>query len=458
MKLAAFLYNSGMAKNLTQGSVFSTIIRFASLYLVSYFLQTLYGMADLFIVGQYNGADVISAVAIGSQIMHMLTVIIVGLSMGTTVLSSRAVGSNNLKEAARIIGNSTVLFIFVSFAATLVLLFCTPLIISLMSVPSESVLQTELYLKVCFAGIPFITAFNIFASVYRGLGDSKSPMIFVAIACVSNIVLDYVFVGIMGLQAKGAALATILAQLLSVIVSFFAWKKGSAATVKLSHSDFRIDFNVLGSLLKIGFPVACQDGFIQVSFLIITVIANRRGVDIAAAVGIVEKIICFLFLVPSSMLSAISAISAQNMGAGQHGRARKTLFYGAGFATCVGIFFAILFQFVSEPVVAMFTHEDVVITFGTQYLKSYVFDCVFAAIHFSFSGFFCAYGYSIVSFIHNTASILLVRIPGAWFASEFFPESLYPMGWAAPLGSLLSAIICVAVFAWLLRKGKLGKG
>ena len=448
-----------MPKNLTTGNVFQTLIRFASLYLVSYFLQTLYGMADLFIVGQYNGADVISAVAIGSQIMHMLTVIIVGLAMGTTVFASRATGAGDNKSAAKVIGNSAVMFLIFSVIATILLIAACPLIISAMSVPKESIEQTSYYLLVCFAGIPFITAYNIFASVYRGLGDSKSPMIFVAIACTLNIILDFIFIGIFGMKAQGAALATVLAQIFSVLVASWAWKRGagSAGGLKLTKSDFRPDKSVLAGLLKIGFPVACQDGFIQISFLIITIIANRRGVDVAAAVGIVEKIICFLFLVPSSMLSAISAVAAQNMGAREHGRARQTLFYGTMVGVTSGLIFGLLFQFISAPALSLFTREEAVIILGTQYLKSYVFDCTFAAIHFAFSGFFCAYGFSIVSFIHNTISILAMRIPGAWLASKYFPDTLYPMGWAAPLGSLLSALICIGFYIVLRKKGKLGE-
>lgn len=444
-----------MPRNLTQGGVFRTIIVFSLPYLLSSFLQTLYGMADLFIAGQFNGADVISAVAIGSQIMHMLTVILLGLAMGTTVLISRAVGAGDGAKASRAIGNSVVLFLITAAVATAVLLAFCPLIVRVMQTPAESVEQTRLYLTICFAGIPFITAYNIFASVYRGLGDSKSPMYFVAVACVANIALDYVFIGALGMKAAGAALATVLAQAVSVAISFLFWKK-SASSVTLRRTDFKPDGETFSSLLKIGVPVACQDGFIQISFLLITVIANKRGVEVAAAVGIVEKIISFLFLVPSAMLSAISAIAAQNMGAGSHARARKTLFYGTGLALAAGLLFALVFQFVSEPVLRLFTSEGAVVTLGTQYLKSYVFDCVFAAVHFSFSGFFCAYGFSVVSFIHNVASIVLVRVPGAALASKLYPETLYPMGWAAPLGSLLSAAICAVAFVLLLRRGKLG--
>lgn len=441
-----------MAKDLTQGSVFKNIILFSLPYLLSYFLQTLYGMADLFISGQFSGADVISAVAIGSQVMHMLTVMIVGLAMGTTVTISRAVGAKDKTQVQSAIGNTAVLFIAVSAALTAILLLLCPLIVSAMSTPAESVEYTKQYLTICFIGIPFITAYNIIASVFRGMGDSKTPMFFIAICCFLNIALDYLFIGLFGMKAGGAALATVLSQAVSVIISLIAIKK--TKLVSLKRADFKIQKNVMGGILKIGVPVACQDGFIQISFLLITVIANSRGVEISAAVGIVEKIISFLFLVPSSMLSAISAVAAQNLGANEQKRAKETLFIGTAIAMSFGAVFAFIMQFASGAFVSLFTADQEVIKFGAQYLKSYVFDCLFAGFQFSFSGYFCALGKSIISFIHNVIAIVLVRVPGAYLASKLWPDTLYPMGWAPALGSLLSSVICLVFFIALKKKGK----
>ena len=439
-----------MTKNLTEGSILKNITLFSLPYLLSYFLQTLYGMADLFLAGQFNGAAVISAVSIGSQVMHMLTVIIVGLAMGGTVLIGQAVGAKDEKRTAKTTGNTITLFLIFSAIVTIILLAACRGIVNLVSTPPESVEQTVAYLRVCFAGIPFIVAYNIIASIYRGMGDSKSPMIFVIIACTLNIILDYIFMGLMGMQAEGAAIATVIAQAVSVIISLIAIIR--SRSLRLTKSDLKIDHTVMGDILKIGVPVACQDGFIQISFIVITIIANRRGVNVAAAVGIVEKIICFLFLIPSSMLSSISAISAQNIGAGYHDRARHTLYAGTAIAVGIGAVFAFAFQFISQPVISLFTRDEIVVTLGTQYLKSYVTDCVLAAIHFCFSGYFTAMGKSIISFIHNSISIVLIRIPGAYLASKFWPETLFPMGCAAPLGSLLSALICIGAYLWLRKK------
>ena len=439
-----------MTKNLTEGSILKNIVLFSLPYLLSYFLQTLYGMADLFLAGQFNGAAVISAVSIGSQVMHMLTVIIVGLAMGGTVLVGQAVGARDTKKTSRVTGNTITLFLIFSILVTVILLATCRGIVSLVSTPPESFEQTVAYLKVCFFGIPFIVAYNVIASIYRGMGDSKSPMIFVIIACSLNIILDYIFMGLLGMQAEGAAIATVIAQAFSVIISLLAIVK--TRSIKLAKKDLKIDQAVMSAILKIGLPVACQDGFIQISFIVITIIANRRGVNVAAAVGIVEKIICFLFLIPSSMLSSISAIAAQNIGAGYQDRARHTFYAGTAIAVGIGAVFALAFQFISYPVISLFTGDEIVVRLGAQYLKSYVTDCVLAAIHFCFSGYFTAMGKSIISFIHNSISIIFIRIPGAYLASKFWPETLYPMGLAAPMGSSLSAIICVFVFIYLRKK------
>lgn len=442
-----------MEKNLTEGGIFKNIVVFSLPFLLSYFLQTLYGMADLFIAGQFNGANVISAISIGSQIMHMITVMIVGLAMGGTVLIGQAVGAKNSKKISAVIGNTISLFLIVAAILTVVLLVFCRKIVDLVKTPIESVDETIDYLKICFTGIPFIIAYNVIASIFRGLGDSKSPMFFIIIACVVNIVLDFIFMGIFSLKAEGAAIATVIAQIVSVIISLIYMKKAKNFA-KISFSDLKLKTKIAGNILKIGLPVCCQDGFIQISFMVITVIANRRGVNVAAAVGIVEKIICFLFLTPSTMLSAVSSIAAQNIGAGFFTRARKTLWAGTSIAFGIGLIFAISFQFIAHSVLTLFTSDEIVATLGEQYLKSYVFDCVFAAIHFSFSGYFCALGKSMLSFVHNVASIIFVRIPGAYFAAKFFPDNLFPMGAAAPLGSALSAIICVAAYFLLLKSGK----
>ncbi|MCM1105340.1 MAG: MATE family efflux transporter [Blautia sp.] len=445
-----------MKRDLTKGSILKNLIYFSLPYLLSCFLQTFYGMADLFIAGQFCGKAVITAISTGSQIMHMVTVIIVGLAMGSTVLISQAVGAGRQKEASLAVGNTVTLFLAVAIAATILALLCLGGIIRIMSVPAEAVADTRMYLAICFGGIVFITAYNIISCIFRGLGDSRTPMYFIAIACVSNILLDVLFMGGFRMGAAGAALGTVISQTISVICALAALRHTSRRSdLSLMRADLRPQRAILGRIMKVGVPVALQDGLIQVSFIVITIIANSRGVTIAASVGIVEKIISFLFLIPSAMLSSVSAIAAQNVGANRHDRARKTLGFATAIALGCGLLFALVCNLATEPLIGLFTDDADVIRLGAQYLRTYSFDCAFAGIHFCFSGFFCAYGYSMVSFFHNIASIILVRIPGSYYASKLFPDTLLPMGMAAPLGSLLSALICVTVYLAFRKKGRL---
>ncbi|MCH5268370.1 MAG: MATE family efflux transporter [Lachnospiraceae bacterium] len=439
-----------MERNLTTGSVLRNCIFFSLPYLLSYFLQTLYGMADLYIIGQFNGVEHITAVSIGGQVMHMLTVMIVGLAMGTTVTIGKAVGAKRSERASVAIGNTITLFLGVSIALTIVLLLLVGPIVSVMSTPSEAVAGTIQYLTICFIGIPFITSYNIISSIFRGLGDSKSPMYFIALACVCNIALDCFFIGALHLGAMGAALGTTVAQSISVIVALVVIRKREMG-ISVRRKHLRPERDTMGQVLKIGVPVALQDGFIQIAFIVITIIANRRGLNDAAAVGIVEKMIGVVFLVPSSMLSTVSALSAQNIGAGKHKRAAQTLWDCTAIAVAFGLTVSVVIQFIAEPAVGLFTKDEMVTVLGGQYIRGYIWDCIFAGVHFCFSGYFCAYGRSGISFLHNFLSIICVRVPGAYLASKFYPDTLFPMGLAAPAGSLLSVVICVVAYVWMRR-------
>ena len=415
-----------MQRNMTRGSIAGNLFLFAGPFLVSSFLQTFYGLADLFITGQFNGTASISGVSIGSQVMHMLTVVIVGFSVGPTVMIARAVGARKENTLGSLIGNTVSLFAVFAAAVTVLL-------------------ETRRYMIICFLGIPFITAYNVASAIFRGLGDTKSPMKFVAAAGIINVGLDILLIGPAGMGAAGAALATVLSQAVSDILAINSLRRISSAVP--DRKDFGFRKETLSEILRIGVPVAMQEGFIQISFLVITAIANSRGVEVSAAVGVVEKVISFLFLVPSAMMSTVSAVAAQNAGAGRHDRSRQALFYSILFCCIYGACVFTLCQLISEQIVSLFIHSDpLAVALGGQYLRSYSLDTLFAGIQFCFSGFFSAYGKAFYSFVHNIISILAVRIPGAYLASLYYPDTLYPMGLAAPMGSLLSSVICVIFY------------
>lgn len=443
-----------MENNATSGNLLKHIAFFAIPYLLSYFLQTLYGMADLFIVGQFNAVDGITAVSNGSQVMHMLTAILVGLAMGVTVSISHAVGAKKHKLVEKTIGNTITLFACISIVSTLLLLiFVKPLVV-LLNVPQEAMTGTVQYLVICFIGIPFITAYNIISSIYRGLGDSKSPMYIIAVACLLNIILDYIFIGLFHMGPIGAALGTTVSQSVSVIIALISMKYRTS-DIHIKKEDLHLQSQVFKHILKVGFPVAIQDGCIQVAFIIITIIANSRGLNDAAAVGIVEKMVTAIFIIPSTMLATVSALSAQNIGAKDYGRARTVLKYAVIITTLYGIIVALIVECAAPTLLGLFTKDTTVILLGVQYISSYIIDTIFAGVHFSFSGYFAADGKSYIGFIHNIIAISLVRVPGSYIASIMYPHNLFPMGLAAPLGSLLSVIICLIAYRILKKKDEL---
>jgi putative MATE family efflux protein len=434
-------------KSFTEGNIVRGMLRFSVPYLITCFLQTFYGMADLFIVGQFNAPASISAVAVGSQLMHMLTVVIAGFAMGSTVLIGRSVGAGNRRGIAGAVSTTFAVFAALAAGLTVILLLFTNPIIVLLKVPAAAVPEAAAYMRICFWGVVFITAYNVVSAVFRGLGDTRRPMYYVAAAGILNIGLDWLLVGPLGMGAGGAALATVVSQGVSVLLGLIALKRYHGDAF---HRGARPDRDDAGKILGVGVPIALQEGLIQISFLVITMIANSRGVEVAAAVGIVEKVISFLFLVPSAMLSTVSALSAQNAGAGRHDRSRQVLCIGCLICAGFGAVVFVLCQPLAPHIVSLFVKQgdnvEAVVRLGGQYLRTYSLDCMLAGIHFCFSGFFSAYGKSGYSFLHNIISIITFRIPGAWAAAVLFPQTLYAMGIAAPMGSLLSVVICLVLY------------
>ena len=434
-------------KSFTEGNIVRGMLRFSVPYLITCFLQTFYGMADLFIVGQFNAPASISAVAVGSQLMHMLTVVIAGFAMGSTVLIGRSVGAGNRRGIAGAVSTTFAVFAALAAGLTVLLLLFTNPIIVLLKVPAAAVPEAAAYMRICFWGVVFITAYNVVSAIFRGLGDTRRPMYYVAAAGILNIGLDWLLVGPLGMGAGGAALATVVSQGVSVLLGLIALKRYHGDAF---HRGARPDRDDAGRILGVGVPIALQEGLIQISFLVITMIANSRGVEVAAAVGIVEKVISFLFLVPSAMLSTVSALSAQNAGAGRHDRSRQVLCIGCLICAGFGAVVFVLCQPLAPHIVSLFVKQgdnvEAVVRLGGQYLRTYSLDCMLAGIHFCFSGFFSAYGKSGYSFLHNIISIITFRIPGAWAAAVLFPQTLYAMGIAAPMGSLLSVVICLVLY------------
>lgn len=439
--------------NLTEGSVLKVLITFALPFLFANFMQAFYGAADLLVVGQFSGTSAISAVNIGSQIMQIITSFVIGISMGTTVTLGQNIGSKKFNEAEKTIGNTIILFVLFAAVVTPLMIWQSGNLADIMHTPVEALQETKHYVMICSAGLPFIVAYNVIAAILRGMGDSKTPMFFVGIACIVNVAGDLILTGAFGMGVVGAAIATTSAQCISSVCGFiYLLKKGLG--FPLSKSSMKCVKHTLKHILIVGIPVAMQDTLINISFIVLTVIANERGVVASSAVGVVEKLIMFMFLVPSSMLASISAITAQNIGASKKERAILSLKYGIVITVTFGIIMCTFSQLLPESMTRLFSKDANVITAAAEYLRTYSIDCILVGFTFCINGYLCGIEKSIITFAHNAISIFLVRIPTALVLSRMFTKSLLPMGLASPIGSVASIVILCCYGLWKQSKSK----
>ena len=441
-----------MENKLTQGKVYHSLIRFAAPFLLAHLLQVFYGATDLFVVGQFATTADVSAVAIGSQVMNLFTYAVIGVTTGATVLLGRYFGSNKPKELAKTVGSAIVLFSFLAVILTILLSLCRDQIVFIMSTPEEAVPGTQAYLGICFLGVAFIVGYNVVSGILRGLGDSKTPLLFVAIACAINVVMDFLLVCGFHMGAKGAAMATVGAQGVSFFFALFFLKRRGLG-FRFGWRDIGFHPVQIRLILKNGLPLALQDALVSASFLLITIIVNHMGLVASAAVGVVEKLIGFLMLPSIAMSAAVAAMVAQNVGAGQYPRAKKCMWGGVAFSLAFAVVICLFCQFWGATLTGLFTSETSVKLAAADYLRSYSIDCVMVAFVFSFNGYFNGCGRSIFSMAHSLTTTFLFRIPLSLLFSKVSFTSLYLMGVAAPFSTFVSLILCLIYLRWLNRTG-----
>ena len=442
---------SSASRSLTEGPVGRVLFRFALPFLLSSFLQALYGAADLFVVGHYADSSAVSAVAIGSQVMQTITGIILGISMGGTVLIGRRIGEKNERGTASAIGTLAILFAILALILTPAMLLLTKEAVLLMQTPAQAVADAQRYIFICSCGIPFIIGYNGVSGIFRGMGDSKTPVYFILLACVINISADFLLTGAFHMGAEGAAIATVAAQGVSFLASLL-YMKEKGFSFPFHRADIRLESSSVLQILKVGLPLALQDALVNISFLVITSIINGLGLIASAAVGVVEKIIIFAMLPPSAFSSAVATTVAQNMGAGYPQRARRSLWFGVGFSLVFGVLFCIYSQFLPDSLTSIFSKDPEVISSAGDYLRSYSIDCILVSFVFCMNSFFSGCGKSVVSFCHSMIATFAVRIPTTYFFSRLGASSLYPMGFAAPAATLISLAICLLYLRFLFKR------
>lgn len=434
----------------TQGAILPALLRFALPVLLALLLQAMYGAVDLQVVGRFGTAADISAVSTGSQVMQTVTIVITGLAMGVTVLLGQKLGEGRPEEAGRAVGSGICLFAAVAAAVTALMLAAAPAVAAVMRAPADAYAGTVEYVRVCSAGALFIVAYNLLGSIFRGLGDSRMPLLTVAIACGLNIAGDLLLVGGFGLGVAGAALATVFAQAVSVALSLLIICR-KRLPFTLQRRDIRFDRAMTGRIWKLGSPVALQDLLVNISFLAIMAIANSMGTIASAGVGVAEKLCAFVMLVPSAYMQSMSAFVAQNVGAGREDRARKALLYGIASSLAAGLLTAWAAFFHGDALAGLFAEDAAVVSAAADYLKAYAIDCLLTSFLFCFIGYFNGHGQTVFVMLQGFAGAVGVRLPVAFLMSRIAPGALFCLGLSTPVSSAVQIALCTG---WFLRQKK----
>ncbi|MDO4489460.1 MAG: MATE family efflux transporter [Lachnospiraceae bacterium] len=437
-------------QNFTTGSVPKKLLGFMIPILFALIMQAMYSAVDLLIVGQFGTTEGISGVTTGSNIMNMVTFTISALTTGVTVVMGMYLGENKPEKLGRLIGSAVSFFLTVALVMTLLLLVFARQLAVIMQTPAEALELTVLYIRICAVGYVFIVFYNFISSIFRGLGDSKMPLVFVAIACVVNVIGDLVLVAGLHMNVAGAAIATVGAQAVSVLLSLYLiCKKDLGFTITLKDIRFSSEIK---RFLKVGLPLAFQDFLTNLTFLALCAFINKLGLDASSGYGIAQKIQSFIMLIPVAIMQSMSAVVAQNVGAGKEDRAKEAMFCGMGFGSAIGLVVGLLVFFRGDLTAALFTRDAAVILRAFEFLRGFAPEAVVTCILFSFMGYFNGHSQSLFVMIQGLAQSFLIRLPLSYIMSIQPDATLTGVGAAAPAATCFGILLCLLYYLHNNRK------
>ncbi|MCM1135969.1 MAG: MATE family efflux transporter [Clostridium sp.] len=444
-----------MAENkndFTQGGIVSKLLKFMIPIFGALVLQAMYGAVDILVVGRFGTTAGISGVSTGSSIVNLVTFTITGLTMGVTVLMGQYLGEKKGEKVGEVVGGAIWLFLVMgAVLAAAMLIFARPLAV-LMQAPEEALDLTVLYVRICGGGIFFIIAYNVISSISRGIGDSNMPLVFVGIACVVNIIGDLLFIAVFHWNVAGAALATVLAQAVSVFLSIIIIiKRDPPFTMKWKYIRFNSEIK---NFVRVGTPIAFQEILTQISFLALCAFINSLGLDASSGYGVANKIVNFIMLVPGALMQSMASFVAQNVGAKQEARAKRAMVSGMFIGGTVGILIAVLSFFRGDLLAAIFSDDPAVIIRAAEYLKGFAPEAIVTAILFSFIGYFNGHSKTLFVMLQGIAQTFIVRLPMSYFMSIRPNASLTMIGLAAPCATVFGILINLVYFTKINREIK----
>ena len=440
----------------TQGSILKKLCRFMLPVLGALILQAAYGAVDLLVVGRFGSTSGLSAVSTGSQVLNLVTFVVTQLAMGVTVLIARYIGEKREKEIGAVLGGAAVVFaILAGCLFVLLVLFARPISV-LMQAPQEALALTTSYVRICGCGILFIVAYNVLSAVFRGLGDSRSPLLFVLVACLVNVAGDLVLVAGLRLDAAGAALATVLAQAVSVGCALAILRR-KKLPFTFRKSDVRLN-EQCRRFLTIGLPLALQEFLTQLSFLALCAFVNRLGLAASSGYGVASKIVSFVMLVPSALMQSMASFVAQNIGADNVKRAKKSMLTGIAVGVAFGIVMFALVLLKGDVLAGLFSNDAEVVRRGFEYLRGFAPETIVTAVLFSMVGYFNGSNQTLWVMIQGLIQTLLVRLPLAYYMSIQPNASLTKIGISAPVATVVGIVLNIGFFLYLNRRNAAKRG
>jgi putative MATE family efflux protein len=434
----------------TQGSILGKMLKFMVPILGALILQAMYGAVDILIVGRFGTTAGLSGVSTGSNIVNLITFTITSLAVGITVLIGRYLGEGRAERISKVIGGAICLFLLLSVLIAAGMLIFTRPLVTLMQAPAAAVELTMTYVRICGGGVVFIIAYNLISSIFRGLGNSKLPLLFVAIACVVNIFGDLLLVAVLKMDTAGAAIATVAAQAVSVVLSLAIIRR-QKLPFRLRREDICFNREV-GNFVRIGAPIAFQEVLTQFSFLALCAFINAMGLEASSGYGVATKIVNFVMLIPSALMQSMSSFVAQNVGAGNETRARQALRTGILIGASVGLVIMALSMWGGSWLSGIFTEDAAVVEKSAEYLRGFCPEAVATCILFSFIGYYNGHGQTLFVMLQGIAQTFLVRLPMSYWMSIQENASLTNIGLAAPCASAFGILLNVAFFIYFTKR------
>ena len=439
----------------TMGRILSPLIGFMLPVLLAMFLQSMYGAVDLLIVGRFARSLDVSAVSTGSQMMMTITNLVTSFAMGTTILLGQRIGEGRGREGGEVVGSSICLFAAISGAITVLVPLLADPLSRVMNAPPEALEATVSYIRICGLGSLFIIAYNLIGSIFRGIGDSRTPLMTVLIACVCNIAGDLLLVAVFHMGTAGAAVATVFAQALSVVISLLILRRRELPFA-FGRECIRFRGEIVRKISSLGVPIALQDLLVGISFLVLLAIVNGLGLVASAGVGVAGRVCGFIMLIPAAFMQAMAAFVAQNIGAGKYARAKTALGYAIGVSSVLAVvMFAVTF-WRGDLLSSIFSNDARVIAASADYLRAYAIDCLLTCFLFCFIGFFNGLGMTRFVMIQGIVGAFLVRIPVAFLMSREVPVSMFHVGLATPCSTVLQVVLCLVCFLLVNRSASSG--